>query len=138
MGFHRSKGCQHVGLRVGILIVQHLPNFDLIPVHLMLVIYLTVCSLEAALDSFRIRLIFSPALRWHIPVPASPCRTYALFLRNGLPHHSPAITSMDILNLREWRRWRQRRRCHEDFKILRWRPHWESSSTWRMVRNCTC
>ena len=69
----------------------------------------------AMLDSFRIfRLIFSPALLWHIPwVPAWPCRTHVLFLRNGLPHHSPAITSMDILDLREWRHWHQRKRCHE-------------------------
>ena len=54
----------------------------------ILVIYLMVCSLEVMLDSFWIfRLIFSPALLWHILAMPDPCPLSSGRASTSLPVH---------------------------------------------------
>ena len=94
-GFPSEQGMpRRCGLRVGVLIFQHLPNFDLIPVHLILVIYLTVCSLEArcwtALGSFGLSSAQRCCGTSH-GYPLWPCRTHVLLFAErastSLPSH---------------------------------------------------
>ena len=134
-GFHRSKGCQDVGLRVGVLIFQHLPNFDLTgpPDTGDLFDCAAWRRCWTALGSFGL----SSAQRccgtshgypcghvgpmssfcgtgFHITPQPSPAWTFSTSGNGGIGINGSGVTK------------------------LRWRPHWESSSTWRMVRNCTC